>query len=142
MYRKYALRISENTIKSILKRNNVTKNKRKTKKGERGLYDYETLIPFSKFQLDTKHLLDKQSLPPEIVQHMEKYNLPRFEWNIIDVGTITRFTAYSYELSSTLGFMFITLVALWLRTLNVRNAINIRLDNGQEFCGGSHKTLA
>lgn len=45
---------------------------------------------------------------------------------MIDVATRARFTAYSYELSSTFGFMFISLVALWLRTHNVRNQIKIR----------------
>jgi len=141
LYRKYGLKISENTIKAILKRNKVEKNKRKTKKGERSLYDYEALMPFSEFQLDTKHLLDKESLPREVYEHMERYNLPLYEWNIIDIATRTRFTAYSYELSSTFGFMFIGFVALWLRTHNVRNLIKIRLDNGQEFCGGSAKKL-
>jgi len=60
---------------------------------------------------------------------------------MIDVATRTRFTAYSYELSSTFGFMFISLVALWLRTHNVRNPIKIRFDNGEEFCGGSERKL-
>jgi len=43
-------------LKSILKRNAVPRKTRKTKKGERSLYGYESLIPFSEFQLDTKHL--------------------------------------------------------------------------------------
>ena len=105
------------------------------------MYDYEALIPFSEFQLDTKHLLDKDSLPKEVYEHMKKYNLPCYEWNIIDIATRARFTAYSYELSSAFGFMFISLVALWLRTHNVRNPIKIRLDNGEEFCGGSERKL-
>lgn len=141
LLRKYGIKISENTIKSILRRNSVARKTKRTKKGERSLYDYETLIPFSEFQLDTKHLLDKESLPKEVYEHMKRYNLPCYEWNIIDVATRTRFTAYSYELSSAFGFMFISLVALWLRTHNVRNIIKIRLDNGAEFCGGSERKL-
>ncbi|ADQ39698.1 Integrase catalytic region [Caldicellulosiruptor acetigenus I77R1B] len=141
LFRKYGVKISENTIKSILKRNAVPRKTRKTKKGERSLYDYEALIPFSEFQLDTKHLLDKDSLPKEVYEHIKKYNLPCYEWNMIDVATRTRFTAYSYELSSAFGFMFISLVALWLRTHNVRTPIKIRLDNGEEFCGGSERKL-
>lgn len=141
LLRKYGLKISENTIKSILKRNAVDRKTRKTKKGERSLYDYESLIPFSEFQLDTKYLLDKESLPQEVYEHMKRYNLPCYEWNIIDVATRTRFTAYSYDLNSTFGFMFITLVALWLRAHNVRGQIKIRLDNGMEFCGGSQRKL-
>ncbi|ODN30592.1 transposase [Fervidobacterium thailandense] len=141
LQKKYGLVISENTIKSVLKRNKVPKKTRKTKKGERSLYDYEALIPFSEFQLDTKHLLDKESLPKEVYEHMKNYRLPRYEWNMIDVATRTRFTAYSYELNSTFGFMFISIVALWLRVHNVRGRMKIRMDNGMEFCGGSERKL-
>ena len=86
--RKYSIQMSENTIKAILNRANIGKKKRKTHTGEnRSLYDYEALLPFEKFQLDTKHLLDKKSLPKEVYEHMKKHKLPRYEWNIIDVGT-------------------------------------------------------
>lgn len=140
--RKYGISISENTIKVILKRNNIGRKKKRTSSGTyRSLYDYEALIPFTEFQLDTKHLLDKRSLPKEVYEHMKRYNLPIYEWNIIDVCTRTRFTAYSYELSSLYGFMFIVFVCLWLRTHNVRGHINIRTDNGAEFCSGSPKKL-
>jgi hypothetical protein len=72
---------------------------------------------------------------------MERHGLPKYEWNLIDIGTRTRFTAYSYELSSTYGYMFIVYCVLWLRAHNVRNKIRIRMDNGSEFCGGSDKKL-
>lgn len=54
----------------------------------------------------------------------------------MDMATRARFTAYSYELSATFGFMFISLVLLWLRAHNVRGPIRIRLDNGADFVGG------
>jgi len=106
LYRKYGLKISENTIKAILRRNKVKPRRRKTSNGsQRSLYDYEALIPFEEFQVDTKHLLDKKSLPEEAYNHMKEHNLPGYEWNMIDVCTRTRFTSYSYELSSAFGFM-------------------------------------
>ncbi|NOX19972.1 MAG: IS481 family transposase [Nitrospirae bacterium] len=142
LYRKYGIKISENTIKAILKRNKVTPRKRKAGNGsQRSLYDYEALIPFEEFQLDTKHLLDKRSLPKDVYEHMKGHNLPRYEWNMIDVCTRMRFTAYSYELSSVFGLMFIVLVVLWLRAHNVRHRIRIRMDNGPEFCSGSGRKL-
>lgn len=58
--------ISEDTIKSVLERNKVPKKARKPKRRERSFYDYETLILFSKIQLDRKHLVDKESLLKEI----------------------------------------------------------------------------
>lgn len=142
MYGKYGIKFSENTIKAILKRNNIVKNTRKSSNGKhRSLYDYEALLPFTEFQLDTKHLLDKNALPEDVYEHMRRYNLPLYEWNLIDIATRARFTAYSYELSSAFGFMFIVLVVLWLRTHNARDVIKIRMDNGSEFCGGSGRKL-
>jgi len=81
--RKYSLSFSENTIKAILRRNGISKEKRKRKKSGRHLYDYEALTPFRELQLDTKHIYDKTSLPPHVYEHMKKHNLPKYEWNII-----------------------------------------------------------
>jgi hypothetical protein len=141
--RKYALVFSENTIKAILRRNQVIRRRRCSATGKpRHLYDYEHLVPFRELQLDTKHLLDKRALPKEVYDHMKQYGLPGYEWHIMDAATRARFTAYSYELSATFGFVFIVLVLLWLRTHGVRGAIRIRLDNGSEFCAGSQRKLA
>jgi hypothetical protein len=98
-------------------------------------------MPFQELQLDTKHLLDKKALPAEVYAHIKHYQLPMYEWNIIDVATRARFTAYSHELSAVFGIMFLSLVLLWLRAHNVRGSIRIRLDNGMEFCGGSQRKL-
>jgi len=65
---KFGLSLSENTIKAILKHNNL-----KPKKGK---------------------------------------PLPRYAWHLMDVATRARFTAHSYELSSTFGFLFLNLVLL------------------------------
>ncbi|RLA78877.1 MAG: hypothetical protein DRG36_05720 [Deltaproteobacteria bacterium] len=66
---------------------------------------------------------------------MKEEALPRYEWHLMDVATRARFTAYSYELSSTFGFLFLNLVLLWLRAHGVHTTLRIRLDNGGEFCG-------
>src|SRR5919108_1725017 len=148
--RKYSLAISENTIKAILRRNNVGRRSRRSSSGQtRHLYDYEVLEPFREFQLDTKHLLDKSALPQDVYEHISRCNLPKYEWHLMDAATRTRFTAYSHELSATLrqaqdtayGFMFIVLTLLWLRAHGVRGELRIRLDNGMEFCGGRHSKL-
>lgn len=140
--RKYSLAISENTIKAILKRNNVGRRSKRSASGQtRHLYDYEVLEPFREFQLDTKHLLDKSALPQDVYEHISRCNLPKYEWHLMDAATRTRFTAYSHELSATYGFMFIVLTVLWLRAHGVRGQLRIRLDNGMEFCGGRHSKL-
>ena len=143
LHNKYHLVFSEHTIRAILKRNHVVRQTRKTKSGSvRHLYDYEHLPPFTEFQLDTKHLLDQHALPPDVYDHMMERGLPCYEWHLMEMATRSRFTAYSYTLSATFGFSFITLVLLWLRTHNVRSLIRIQLDNGSEFLSGSKKKLA
>nr|WP_022671131.1 hypothetical protein [Hippea alviniae] len=67
--------------------------------------------------------------------HIVKYNLPVYEYNAIDVKTRIRFTAYSHSLSAAIyDLAFLMLVVLWLRAHSVKEKINIRLDNGAEFC--------
>jgi len=140
--KKYSIFISENTIKAVLKRNSVKIKKIKTKnRNRRPLYDYENLMPFTHFQIDTKHISDKSALPADVYNHVIRYNLPIYEWNAIDVKTKTRFTAYSHSLSATKGMVFMLIVVLWCRTHNVREKINIRVDNGAEFCSGSKRKL-
>ncbi len=139
---KYHLVFSEHTIRAILKRNQVKRRTKTTKAGSvRHLYDYEHLHPFTEFQLDTKHLLDQHALPSDVYDHMMARGLPSYEWHLMEMATRSRFTAYSYTLSATFGFLFITLVVLWLRTHNVRSPIRIQLDNGTEFVSGSQKKL-
>jgi transposase len=142
LQRRFSIRFPEDTVKAVLRRNGVKKKTRKTANARRRpLYDYESLMPFQEMQLDTKHLLDKDALPAEVYAHMKHYQLPLYEWNIIDVATRVRFTAYSHELSAAFGLMFLSLVVLWLRAHNVRVHLHIRLDNGSEFCGGSQRKL-
>ena len=142
IYKKYGIEISENTVKAILKRNQVKpKRIRSVNANRRRLYDYEHLAPFTHFQVDTKHILDKSALPKSVYDHIVKYNLPTYEWNAIDVKTRTRFTAYSHTLSATYGMAFLMLVTLWCRVHNVKDKISIRVDNGAEFCMGSKRKL-
>ena len=86
--RKYSIKISENTIKVILKRRQVKKKTKRSANGKRRhLYEYEHLIPFSQLQLDTKHLLDKKSLPERVYSHIKEKALLQYEYNIIDACT-------------------------------------------------------
>ena len=142
MFLRYGHQFSLSTVKKVLIRNMVPKKKVRTKNRRvRPLYDYEHLSPFCEFQLDTKHILDQNALPEDVYKHIQQNKLPRYEWNIIDVATRARFTAYSHNLDSVYGFSFICMVLLWLRGHNMRESIRIRLDNGVEFCSGSPRKL-
>jgi hypothetical protein len=142
LQRKLSLSFPEDTVKAILRRNSVKKKTRRSANARRRpLYDYEALMPFQEMQLDTKHILDKNALPAEVYAHIQRCKLPLYEWNLIDVATRIRFTAYSHELSAVFTTMFLSIVLLWLRAHNVRCPIRIRLDNGMEFCGASQRKL-
>jgi putative transposase len=98
LQKKFSIRFSEDTVKAVLRRNGVKQKTRKTANARRRpLYDYEALMPFQEMQLDTKHLLEN-ALLAEVYAHIKHYQLPLYEWNIIDVATRIRFTAYSHEL--------------------------------------------
>ena len=140
IYRKYGIKLNENTVKAILKRNEVKRKRIRSKNGNvRHLYDYEHLEPFAELQVDTKYVIDEKTLPEDVCRHIRKHNLPLFEFNAIDAKTRSRFTAYSYELNSTFGFSFILFLAAWLRLNGVRVHIRIRVDNGSEFFRGSDR---
>jgi len=139
LWRKYALRISPNTIKAILRRHEIRRKKRKVRRNSRPLYDYEHLLPFEQMQVDTKYILDQDSLPREVYEHIKVCGLPIYQWSVIDVATRANFMALSYELSSFFGAVFLTLVLLWLRAHGVRWRVKLRMDLGSEFCGPSPK---
>jgi len=141
LFRKYGLKFSENTIKAILRRHSFEKKKVKVRNKRRRLYNYELLRPFEKFQLDTKYILDKNALPQNVYNHVKEKGLPIYQWTLIDVATRIRFLAYSFRLNSTYGYIFISFCLWWLRMHNVRGEIEIRVDNGAEFCGGSERKL-
>ena len=114
IFRKYGISIKEDTVRNILKRNNVFPKKIRTKnKRVRHLYDYKYLEPFAEMQLDTKHILDFNALPKDGYRHIAKHNFPKYEWNIIDAATRTRFTAQSHNLYATFGKAYMFMVILW-----------------------------
>ncbi len=130
-------------IKGVYKRNNLKTKKIRTANGERrSLYDYDKIGAFEYLQYDTKHILDKHSLPKEIYNKF-KYNkdLPKYQWTIIDAKTKTRFLAYSHTLNNPFGFWFLEFVVCWLRSHSVTTRIHIQIDGGLEFCSGSKRKL-
>jgi len=93
LLRQYSLKISPNTIKVILRRGGIKRQKRRVRRGERPLYDYEHLLPFEELQVDTKHILDQDSLPRDVYEHIRGQGLPIYQWTCIDVAARARFLA-------------------------------------------------
>lgn len=134
-------------LKGIYKREGLRVEKVTSAGGlSRSLYDYTALSCFENMHFDTKHLLDKKSLPPKFYEYFSSHltAIPQYEWNLIDAKSRFRFMAYSYELNSEYGLKFLLFCLQYIRTMtNNRNQkITIGEDNGIEFCSGSPLKLS
>lgn len=134
-------------LKGIYKREKLTVEKVKTTSGvSRPLYDYTALSCFERMHFDTKHLLDKKSLPPKFYDYFSSHldSIPKYEWNLIDAKSRFRFMAFSYELNAEYGLKFLLFCLQFIRTItnNINQEIVIGEDNGAEFCSGSPLKLS
>lgn len=122
-------------VKWVYKRNNLRVQKVRTKNGEmRSLYNYETIWAFEDMYYDTKVIADAKSLPEEIYKNL-KHNkhLPLYEWNIMDVASRSRFTAYSRGKSSTFWLQFLVYTLSHLRYFGIKTPIRVHTDWWVEF---------
>ena len=134
-------------LKGIYRRENLIVEKTKTASGiSRPLYDYTALSCFERMHFDTKHLLDKKSLPPKFYDYFASHldTIPKYEWNLIDAKSRSRFMAFSYELNAEYGLKFLLFCLQFIRTMtnNINQEIVIGEDNGVEFCSGSPLKLS
>lgn len=130
----FDLPFHENTIYKVLKRNELIKKKRKTKRDNQEQIRLwkQKLKPFEKVQVDLKYLDDIPNIYPRIIS--DKF--PRFLYSARDVRTGMVFFCYSYEKSMINSSMFVSYLLGYLKELNVDiNKIRIQTDNGSEFIG-------
>lgn len=130
---KIALPIS--TIGKILKRNKVKlrDKKRKHRSTNPPAYDFSSLLPFEKFQYDTKDFLDFKALKQELYEHVIARGLPHYQWTFIDIKSRMRFLAWSYQLTRSNGMAFELLVKGWLTAHGLaQGEIEVQSDGGTE----------
>lgn len=123
------------TIGKILKRNKVKirNRKRKHRSSNPPSYDFSSLLPFEKFQYDTKDYLDKQALKQQLYEHVIRYQLPHYQWTFIDVKSRMRFLAWSYELTRSNGMAFELMAKSWLSAHGLaQGVIEVQSDGGGE----------
>ncbi len=108
---------------------------------KREFYDWYTAEPFEIIQTDLKDILDKKALPQEVYYHLQRYNLPMYQWTAECVNTRIRFLAYSYEKTFTNGLCFYLMVIAWLRSHNIRCELVFTVDWGEEFGGKSRQKI-
>lgn len=143
---KQGLVIKDSTCRNILKRarsNELLKGEKVINANGKPVkfYDWYSAEPFEIIQTDLKDILDKKALPQEVYHHLQRYNLPPYQWTAECVNTRIRFLAYSYEKSFTNGLCFYLMVIGWLRARNIRAELVFTVDWGEEFGGKSRQKI-
>ena len=91
---------------------------------------------------DVKIITDLSALPQDIYDKIkDNPDIPINEFNIIDIKTRIRFTAYAYKKSASNGLNFLFFTINRLRALWVKNHIKIQADNWAEFWFGTDTNI-
>ena len=85
IYDKEKIYIPESTIGKVLKRRNLVRKKRRIRRKRIKRYNWNALYPFQFLQVDVKEILDSGTLPSHIYKHLERSDLPIYQWTAIDV---------------------------------------------------------
>ena len=135
------VQVPPGTIRHIVRRNRqrITYNlpSSKHRKVKREFVDWYSAKPFEIVQIDLKHIRDQKALTRDQIAHLDRHNIPNYQWSAIDVNTRFKMIAYSREKSWTNGLCFYLWVISWLRTHGVKSEIVFTVDNGEEFGGKS-----
>lgn len=127
--------IPESTIGKILKVKKLARQKKRIRREYHAVkYDWSRLLPFEKFELDTKEIKDKDTLPSEIYEHLVNSDfIPKWQWTLIDVKTRIRFLAWSYNKDWVNCQVFVKTVVWWLRMFGFNNEFTFWSDGGTEL---------
>ena len=85
--------------------------------------------------MDVKHIRDQKALTKEQIIHLDRYQIPNYQWGALDVNTRFKMIGYSREKSWTNGLCWYLWVISWLRSHGVKSQIVFTVDNGEEFGG-------
>jgi len=133
--------VAVGTIRHILRRNKgrleYGLRRHRTRKGKREFVDWYSAKPFEIVQVDVKHIRDQKALTKEQIIHLDRYQIPNYQWGALDVNSRFKMIAYSREKSWTNGLCWYLWVISWLRAHGVKSQIVFTVDNGEEFGGKS-----
>ena len=129
------------TLRHILRRNKDQikyQRHRRFKHGEkREFIDWYSAKPFEVVQVDIKHIRDQKALSKEQLIHLDKYDIPNYQWGALDVNSRFKMVGYSREKTWTNGLTWYLWVISFLRANGVSCPIVFTVDNGEEFGGKS-----
>ena len=63
--------------------------------------DWYSARPFEIVQVDLKYIRDHKALTREQIIHLDRYNIPNYQWSALDVNSRFKLIAYSREKSWT-----------------------------------------
>jgi transposase len=133
--------VAVGTIRHILCRNKSRLEyglkRRRPLKGKREFVDWYSAKPFEIVQMDVKYIRDRDALSKEQIIHLDRCQIPNFQWGALDVNTRFKMIAYSRERTWTNGLCWYLWVISWLRSHGVKSQIVFTVDNGEEFGGKS-----
>ena len=129
------------TIRHILRRNKKRIDYHlsgfRVRKGKREFVDWYSAKPFEIVQMDLKFIRDHKALTHNQILHLDRYDIPNYQWGALDVNSRFKLIAYSREKSWTNGLCWYLWVISWLRSHGVKSSIVFTVDNGEEFGGKS-----
>ncbi len=137
----YQLEVAPGTIRHIFRRNKHRLNyKFKTREGtttKREFVDWYSSKPFEIVQVDVKFIRDQKALTQAQILHLDKYEIPNYQWDAEDVNSRFKLIAYGREKSWTNGLTFYLWVISYLRSHGVKSEIIFTVDHGEELGGKS-----
>ena len=92
--------------------------------------------------MDLKYIRDHKALTKEQLIHLDRYNIPNYQWGALDVNSRFKLIAYSKEKTWTNGLCFYLWTISWLRRHGVTATIVFTVDHGEEFGGKSWLKVA
>lgn len=135
------VRVPPGTIRHIVRRNRdritYAGPSTRRKREKREFVDWYSAEPFEIVQMDIKYIRDQKALSKEQIIHLDRYDIPNYQWGALDVNSRFKIIAYSRERSWTNGLCFYLWVISWLRSHGVTAEIVFTVDNGEEFGGKS-----
>ena len=106
-----AIHASVGTIRHILRRNKVRLDyhlgHHRIRKEKREFVDWYSAKPFEIVPIDVKHIRDQKALSREQIIHLDRYNIPNYQWGALDVNSRFKLIAYSQEKSWTNGLVLV-----------------------------------
>ncbi len=135
------LQVPYGTIRHIIRRNKdrIAYNlpKQKHRKEKREFIDWYQAKPFEIVQIDVKYIRDHKALTQAQIIHLDRYNIPNFQWGALDVNSRFKLIGYSRERTWTNGLCWYLWVISYLRSHGVTAEIVFTVDNGEELGGKS-----